>query len=141
MSRGEDIREAFSLYDKKGTGTIDQADLGDLLRALGQNPTQKEVGELCRSAPPTIDFNTFKKILERPNGYAPAGTVDEFIRGLSVFDKDGSGRIGAGEMRYVLTSLGERLTNEEVDELLRGVRQEPDGSINYREFVTTILAT
>jgi len=141
MSRADDVREAFALYDKRGTGKIDQADLGDLLRALGQNPTQKEVADLVRSAPPTIDFNTFNQYLNRPNGFAPAGTVEEFVRGFSVFDKDGSGRIGAGEMRYVLTSLGERLTDEEVDELLRGVHQEPDGSINYREFVTTILAT
>lgn len=39
-----------------------------------------------------------------------------------VFDKDGSGYIGVGELRYVLTSLGEKLSEEEVDELLKGVK-------------------
>lgn len=47
--------------------------------------------------------------------------TEEFIRGFQVFDKDGTGQIGVGELRYVLTSLGEKLSDEEVDELLKGV--------------------
>ena len=41
-----------------------------------------------------------------------------------MFDKDGSGYIGVGELRYVLTSLGEKLSDDEVDELLKGVATE-----------------
>lgn len=48
--------------------------------------------------------------------------VEEFIRGFQVFDKEGNGYIGAGELRYVLTQLGEKMTDEEVDELLKGVQ-------------------
>jgi Ca2+-binding EF-hand superfamily protein len=47
--------------------------------------------------------------------------LEEFIRGFQVFDKEGNGYIGAGELRYVLTQLGEKMTDEEVDELLKGV--------------------
>lgn len=46
-----EIKEAFSLFDKKGSGTILSENLGDLLRALGQNPTQAEVASLAASAP------------------------------------------------------------------------------------------
>ena len=48
--------------------------------------------------------------------------IEEFIRGFQVFDKEGNGFIGAGELRYVLTQLGEKMTDEEVDELLKGVQ-------------------
>ena len=48
--------------------------------------------------------------------------LEEFIRGFQVFDKEGNGFIGAGELRYVLTQLGEKMTDEEVDELLKGVQ-------------------
>jgi len=48
--------------------------------------------------------------------------TEEFIRGFQVFDKEGNGFIGAGELRYVLTQLGEKMTDEEVDELLKGVQ-------------------
>jgi Ca2+-binding EF-hand superfamily protein len=44
------------------------------------------------------------------------------VRGFQVFDKEGNGFIGAGELRYVLTQLGEKMTDEEVDELLKGVQ-------------------
>ena len=42
-----------------------------------------------------------------------------------MFDKEGNGFIGAGELRYVLTQLGEKMTDEEVDELLKGVQIGP----------------
>ncbi|KAH8927215.1 putative myosin regulatory light chain cdc4, partial [Atractiella rhizophila] len=135
-----EAKEAFALFDKKGNGTIARESLGDLLRALGQNPTQAEVADLANTAPRDIDFSTFQKILNRPNGFKPAGTADEFIRGFQVFDKEQNGYIGAGELRYVLTSLGEKLTDEEVDELLKGVHVGSDGNINYKQFVNQILS-
>jgi Ca2+-binding EF-hand superfamily protein len=49
-------------------------------------------------------------------------SIEEFIRGFQVFDKEGNGFIGAGELRYVLTQLGEKMSDEEVDELLKGVQ-------------------
>jgi hypothetical protein len=51
--------------------------------------------------------------------------LEEFIRGFQVFDKDGNGFIGAGELRYVLTQLGEKMTESEVDDLLKGVQVGP----------------
>ncbi|CAJ0844089.1 4408_t:CDS:2, partial [Entrophospora sp. SA101] len=66
-----------------------------------------------------VDFNKFMEILERPNGFAPLGTFEEFIEGFQVFDKDRTGYISAGELRYVLSNLGEKLSNEEVDELMK----------------------
>ncbi len=83
------------------------------------------MADLANTAPKDIDYNSFLNILNRPNGFKPAGTPDEFIRGFQVFDKDGNGFIGAGELRYVLTSLGEKLSDDEMDELLKGVQVHP----------------
>ena len=58
----------------------------------------------------------------RSVAYSNKSAVEEFIRGFQVFDKDGNGVIGAGELRYVLTQLGEKMSDEEVDELLKGVQ-------------------
>ncbi|GAA5832546.1 hypothetical protein JCM11251_001364 [Rhodosporidiobolus azoricus] len=135
-----EAKEAFALFDKRGAGTIPSASLGDVLRALGQNPTQREVQDLAGGVGGgDIDYNTFLQILNRPGGYDAAGTADEFIRGFQVFDKEGNGYIGQGELKYVLTSLGEKLSEEEVDELLKGVKVTPDGNINYVSFVHQIL--
>lgn len=49
--RSSEYKEAFALFDKKGTGAVPREVLGDLLRALGQNPTQAEVADIVASAP------------------------------------------------------------------------------------------
>lgn len=50
---------------------------------------------------------------------------------LQVFDKDGNGYITAAELRFVMTNLGEKMTDEEVDEMVREADQDGDGQINY----------
>jgi len=141
MADNAEWKEAFALFDKKGTGAVPRETLGDLLRALGQNPTQAEVADIVASAPRDVDYKSFLSILTRPDGFKPAGTLDEFIRGFLVFDKEGNGYIGAGELRYVLTQLGEKMTDEEVDELLKGVQIGPDGNVNYENFTRMILSS
>lgn len=48
-----------------------------------------------------------------------------------VFDKDGNGFISAAELRHVMTNLGEKLTDEEVDEMIREADVDGDGQVNY----------
>lgn len=62
-------------------------------------------------------------------------TSDEKI--LDVFkyyDKDGNGYVSARELRSIMTSLGELLTDQEVDELIREADANGDGQIDYDEF-------
>jgi len=42
-------KEAFQLFDKRGTGRVPRDSLGDLLRACGQNPTLAEIADLEKS--------------------------------------------------------------------------------------------
>ena len=51
QSDNAEYKEAFALFDKKGTGAVPRETLGDLLRALGQNPTQAEVADIVNGAP------------------------------------------------------------------------------------------
>lgn len=117
--------------------------LGDLLRAVGQNPTLAEISNLQEQYLPNnaeLDFDTYVKIIDRPDGFKPLGQPEDYIRGLQVFDKNLTGFIGVGELRYVLTSIGEKLTDSEVDELLKGVNVTEEGNVDYVEFVKSILA-
>lgn len=55
-----------------------------------------------------ITFDIFvKDILLRngEEGFKPLGSVEEFIQGFQVFDKDNSGLISSGELRYGLFYL------------------------------------
>ena len=39
--------------------------------------------------------------------------------------------LSAAELRHVMTNLGEKLTDEEVDEMIREADVDGDGQVNY----------
>ena len=149
QAQSTNFKEAFSLFDKRGNGRVSLDSLGDLLRACGQNPTLAEIRELegqvggdCKhSATPyksadfancgcVVDFDAFTRVLNRPGGFRDPGEPEEYCRGFQVFDKDLTGFIGVGQFRYILTNLGEKMSDEEVDELLKAV-DTSSGELNY----------
>ncbi|KAF2763120.1 myosin regulatory protein light chain cdc4 [Pseudovirgaria hyperparasitica] len=131
-------KEAFQLFDKRGNGRVALDSLGDLLRACGQNPTLSEIKDLEKSIGGDFDFDSFSKILNRPGGFRDPGDPDQYCRGFQVFDKDGTGFIGVGQLRYILTNLGEKMSDDEVDELLKAV-DTSSGEINYAGMFYHIL--
>jgi len=66
-------------------------------------------------------------------------TEEELIEAFKVFDRDGNGFISAAELRHVMTNLGEKLTDEEVDEMIREADVDGDGQINCEEFVKCMI--
>ena len=48
-----------------------------------------------------------------------------------MFDKDGNGMISAVELRHVMMNLGEKLTDEEIDQMIQEADADGDGNINY----------
>jgi len=60
-------------------------------------------------------------------------------RSFKIFDKDGTGFISAAELRHVMTSLGYKLTDEEVDQMIRDSDIDGDGYINCMNLMPRIL--
>lgn len=50
------------------------------------------------------------------------------------FDVSGNGFVGASEIRFVLDALGENVTDEEIDEMIRMIDADGDGQVNFKEF-------
>ena len=55
----------------------------------------------------------------------PTDTGQELIDAFKAFDKDGSGYLSVAELRLALTTKGEPLTDEEVDEMFREADVDP----------------
>lgn len=51
---------------------------------------------------------------------------------FKIFDRDGSGSISANELKQAVTSLGEVLTDEEVNEMMRESDLNSDGKLKQR---------
>jgi len=140
----EDIgecQETFNLFDNRGDGKINVSQLGDVLRALGQNPTEADVGKVSGTQKQDyrISFDEFLPILQSINKGKPTDTADDFIEGLRHFDKDGNGFISSAELRHLLTTLGEKLSDDEVEQLLAG-QEDSQGNVHYEDFVRMVMS-
>ncbi|EFN51276.1 hypothetical protein CHLNCDRAFT_59820 [Chlorella variabilis] len=137
-----EFKEAFSLFDKDGDGTITTKELGTVMRSLGQNPTEAElqdmINEVDADGNGTIDFPEFIQLMARK--MKDTDSEAELMEAFKVFDKDGNGFISAAELRHVMTNLGEKLTEEEVDEMIREADTDGDGQVDYNEFVKMMLS-
>ena len=47
-----------------------------------------------------VDFESLLNVLNRPGGFREPGEPEEYCRGFQVFDKDMTGVIGVGQLRY-----------------------------------------
>lgn len=133
--RLKELREIFDMFDDDNSGTVSTSELANAMRNMGLNPTEKEVQELIRDKVEgdELTFEQFVKLTEDMDN--PADEEEEMRQAFSVFDKDGSGTITAEELRVVMMNLGEKMTEEEVDEMVREADLDGDGEINYQEFV------
>eukprot|EP00918_Siedleckia_nematoides_P002298 GHVU01005223.1.p3 GENE.GHVU01005223.1~~GHVU01005223.1.p3 ORF type:complete len:150 (+),score=37.62 GHVU01005223.1:178-627(+) len=137
-----EFKEAFSLFDKDSDGTITTKELGTVMRSLGQNPTEAELQDMINEVDVdgngTIEFVEFLNLMAKK--MKDNDTEEELIEAFKVFDRDGNGYISAAELRHVMTNLGEKLSEDEVDEMIREADIDGDGQINYQEFVKMMMA-
>merc|ERR1740117_2746673 len=94
------FRLTFDRYDETlfghATGSIPIADMGTVLRSLGQNPTEAELAALCEEVDKdksgTIEFEEFVDLMSRTNKTQDQ-MEEEIKNAFLTFDADGSGFI------------------------------------------------
>ncbi|KAM6973369.1 calmodulin-like protein 4 [Aplochiton taeniatus] len=137
-----EFKECFSLYDKKHRGKIEAKDLIIVMRCLGSCPTFSEVDRHLQiqkiEKGGDLDFSTFLTVIHRQLQQEEPRA--EILEAMKMTDKQKKGYILVSELRAKLTGLGEKLTDQEVDELLKGVRVGADGRINYEEFAKAVTS-
>ncbi|XP_006127443.1 myosin light chain 1/3, skeletal muscle isoform isoform X1 [Pelodiscus sinensis] len=141
----DDYKEAFLLFDRTGEGKITLDQVGDIIRALGQNPTNAEIKKILGNPSKEemnakkITFDEFLPMMQAAANNKDQGSFEDFVEGLRVFDKEGNGTVMGAELRHVLATLGEKMKEEEVEELLKG-QEDSSGCINYEAFVRHIMS-
>lgn len=69
------------------------------------------------------------------------GQEEEIWKIFQAFDSDKNGYISAPELRNVMATLGENLSEEEIAEMIREADIDGDGHINYEEFVRVMMVS
>ena len=76
-----------------------------------------------------IDFEEFLQMMSKK--ITTNDTEEEIRDAFRIFDKDGNGLISAHELRQIMMNLGEKVTDEELDEMMREADLNGDGQIDY----------
>lgn len=142
----QELQETFNIFDSKGDGMIAVKQVGDVLRAMGQNPTEADIakclsGTAQEEAGPEgrLSWETFLPILQSVNKGKDKYSGEDIAEGMRHFDNEGNGFIKAADLRHLLTALGEKLTEDEVEQLMDGVTVDDEGKVNYENFIRQIM--
>ena len=139
----ETFKDIFSQFDRDGDGTLATKYVGTIMRSLGQSPTEAELHYIiCKvdaDRSGQMDFSEFVTMMAN-HMKEEIDTKEEICRAFKAFDNKGHGTIPIEELRYILTNLGEALTEEEVDELIKQADHNKDGKVHYEEFVTKMMS-
>jgi len=77
----------------------------------------------------TIEFNEFLQMMSKQQRFGL--TEDSLKEAFRIFDKDDDGFISVEELRNIMLSLGERMGENELEEMVGEADKDRDGLINY----------
>ena len=131
----EKVKFAFDIFDFEGKGEIDAFYIGDLLRAVDLNPSEKSVIQIGR---PENKGERMIQITDFMPMYATIkkqknGSYVDFVECMKLFDKQEDGTMMWAELEYILTGLGEPIEKEQVKMVLDELapEEDEDGLITY----------
>ena len=81
------------------------------------------------------EFGALSSRLAMENPDVPAHLLKELTEAFQFFDLNGDGKISKEELGSVVRSLGEKITDEGLDRLVKEVDADGDGYINLHEFI------
>ncbi|XP_066267147.1 uncharacterized protein [Branchiostoma lanceolatum] len=126
----------FLLNDKDGSGTVTAQEIIDFTYSMGANLTEEQMQVYCdwvesvdSGEDGAVSVEEFLAAMERNE------LVDTPLDFFKTFDKDGSGFITKDEIRQGMKEMGEKLTDEGVEDIMKDCDTDGDGKINYEEFV------
>ncbi|XP_062214630.1 calmodulin-like protein 4 isoform X3 [Phragmites australis] len=123
---------------KKNRGCISMEELAAVTRSLDLDPSDQELNDMMSEVDTDgngiIDFQEFLSLIARKMKDGD-GDEEELKEAFEVLDKDKNGFISPTELRMVMTNLGEQMTDEEVEQMIKEADTDGDGQVNYDEFV------
>jgi len=129
----------FNRVDKKKCGRISVEDARKIMEKfinydeISDDESQvleDEVGSVTKNG--EISLQDLVNIL---SSHLLTSEEDDVIRAFKVFDKENTGELSCAEFRHILTNLGDRFNDDEVNEIFREANLTDESTLNYEEFV------
>ena len=125
----ETFRDNFNLLDDDKDGFITKEATSILFRGLGQTPTDSEMRDLLDSLPDKVSFDTFISWFSQ--AYRDPHNEAMVAKAFRVFDLSNSGVLPISKFRELISSLGDSMTPEEIEEIIREIPVDSRGNFDY----------
>jgi calmodulin len=132
-----ELKEAFSVFDRDGDGTITVQDLTDVFKTMGQSISPQGAKRMVEEADMdqngVVDFPEFLTMVAN-RMFDEDNTGSDLRDTFDHYDLAHTGYITASNLQHIMARMGCRLTAEEADEMLREGDVDGDGKIGFDDF-------
>jgi len=132
----DDAQQAFSLFDKKGNGTVSTKELEKVFKTLSLKVEDEKLKEWAdeadEEATGAISWEQFRPIYETK--VKEDEDERELREAFRVLDKGNKGVIPVADLRWLLQSLGDDLTEDEIEDMITETDTDGSGTVDYDEF-------
>ncbi|KAF7726713.1 hypothetical protein EC973_008487 [Apophysomyces ossiformis] len=133
-----ELQDMFNSFDKNHDGKISNKELQEMLQSSGMNASAVPamLSSVQTDTDGNLSFEEFAKLM-RPtlsDPIRPTAKEQELREAFDAFDRDGDGVINAIELRSMMQKLGDRITEEEAEQMIKDVDENNDGVVNFDEF-------
>lgn len=113
------------------------------MRASNRLPSEAEIAEFKTKTlnnKKTFSFPDLLTILSKLPVVESSALRSALLDAFRVFDQQGNGEIGTQELRHIMTSLGEKLSDQEAQEMIQLADPNGTGVIKYENFVDKLVS-
>ena len=127
------------MFDKDGSGTISVNEIVKIMKNFGypikKEEAKKMVEEIDVSGDGELDFDEFVTLMEKQTNYVDESDEELVLRAFKSFDKDHDGKITNYEFKYILTQMGDKFSQDELDLLFKECDLDINGILDYQDFI------
>ena len=134
------FKEAFNMIDTDSDGLITQTDIATMLSNLGIDSSPSALQSYFKTnstANGGVNFTQFLTMFGEHLAELDDQTV--LMEAFECFDEKDVGKIDAHELRFWLSQVGDKMSDDEIDRLLKGPFMDKSGKFfDYKAFVEAV---
>eukprot|EP00052_Salpingoeca_macrocollata_P030777 m.320894 g.320894 ORF g.320894 m.320894 type:complete len:145 (-) comp24667_c0_seq1:23-457(-) len=137
-----EVGALFSLFSKKKS-KLPAASVGDVVRAYQIAVSEKQLSQAMAAAgiKGEADLKQVMTVVQTLSALRNDDMKASIKRALHTFDQEDNGVISVTELSHVLTSMGEKLSRDDIDEIFREAEVDAYGYFNLESFVETLTGS
>jgi Ca2+-binding EF-hand superfamily protein len=142
MTTDDRLKQAYEILSKRNRNrALNLKDVGIVIRAAGYSPTNIELKKLIDTklgqtyVHQLFDLKTIQDLCKGLKKRSEKDIHDS----LRCFDYERNGFISAQEIKYFLSTRGEKLSEEEIDEMLRDMDIDQQGMLSIEQALSVFF--